>query len=256
MNPNCDPDFLVIDISNSFTKYARVSAGQLGKVHTTPTPQLDENWVRTLQREQPETPVALSSVVPRQTKYFREIFHTNIAVLSGKNAEPLEIAYPRKNEIGADRLANALALRELYGAPGVVLDFGTAVTFDVINDAGAYCGGAIAPGLNAMTDYLHERTALLPRVKIKEPINVIAQSTIEAIRVGALVGYRGLIRAILAGVSEELNHPKKLRVVATGGQAHIVVNGMREVEAIHPHLTLEGLRLWFQHRLARSKRTR
>jgi type III pantothenate kinase len=99
------------------------------------------------------------------------------------------IDYPKPETIGADRLANAAAAVALYGSPAIVVDFGTAVTFDVISAAGDYAGGVIAPGLNAMTDYLHNRTALLPRVSLREPHRAIGRSTVEAMRSGAIHGY-------------------------------------------------------------------
>ena len=114
------------------------------------------------------------------------------------------IDYPRPETIGADRLANATAATALYGSPAVVVDFGTAVTFDVISADRKYIGGVIAPGLNAMTDYLHKRTALLPRVTLREPRRAVGRSTAEAMRSGAVYGYRGLVAEILRQVVKEI----------------------------------------------------
>ncbi len=125
------------------------------------------------------------------------------------------IDYPQPNTIGPDRLANAVAARHRFGAPVVVVDFGTAVTFDVVDRAGNYVGGIIAPGLAAMTDYLHEKTALLPRISIREVKSPIGKSTEQAMLVGAVHGYRGLIRELIMELKRELK-VRRLPVVATG----------------------------------------
>jgi type III pantothenate kinase len=153
------------------------------------------------------------------------------------------IDYPKPRSIGADRLANAAAAAELYGFPAVVVDFGTAVTFDVISERRAYVGGVIAPGLEAMTNFLYQRTALLPRISLKEPRRAVGKSTIEAMLSGALFGYRGLVREILARIKAEQFAQKKVYVIATGGYARLMAGGLPEIGLIRPHLTLEGLRI-------------
>jgi type III pantothenate kinase len=127
----------------------------------------------------------------------------------------------------------------------VVVDFGTAVTFDVVNAAGNYVGGIIAPGLAAMTDYLHEKTALLPKIKIREVKTAVGKSTEHAMLVGAVHGYRGLVRELIAELKRELR-AKKLPVVATGGYAKLIAAKLPEISAVAPDLTLEGLRLVWQ----------
>jgi type III pantothenate kinase len=131
------------------------------------------------------------------------------------------------------------------GAAVVVVDFGTAVTFDVVNARGNYVGGIIAPGLAAMTDYLHEKTALLPRIKIREIETAIGKSTEQAMLIGAVHGYRGLVRELIGELKRELR-AKKLPVVATGGYARLIAAKMSEISAVAPDLTLEGLRLTWQ----------
>ena len=153
------------------------------------------------------------------------------------------IDYPNPQSIGADRLANAAAVAELYGCPAIVVDFGTAVTFDVVSEGCRYIGGVIAPGLEAMTNFLYQRTALLPRLSLKEPHRAVGKSTVEAMRSGAVFGYRGLVREILAQIRAEQFSRKKVAVVATGGYARLIASQLPEVAAIHPHLTLEGLRI-------------
>ena len=152
------------------------------------------------------------------------------------------IAYPRPRSIGADRLANAASAAAFYGTPCVVVDFGTAVTFDILSAAKKYIGGVIAPGLEAMTDYLHQRTALLPKITLLEPPGPIGKSTRHAMLAGAVYGYRGLVREILAEIRAKLG-ARKMKVVATGGYATLIAAGVREISTVHENLTLEGLRL-------------
>jgi type III pantothenate kinase len=140
-----------------------------------------------------------------------------------------------------------MAARHLFGAPVVVVDFGTAVTFDVVDRRGNYVGGIIAPGLEVMTDYLHEKTALLPRIKIREVSRVVGKSTTEAMLIGAVHGYRGLIRELVTGLRRSLAS-RKLPVVATGGYARLIAGRLPEITRVEPLLTLEGLRLaWMAH---------
>jgi type III pantothenate kinase len=193
--------------------------------------------------------VALCSVVPRATplvrRALRQLWNLSCLELTPKTLRGVGIDYPKPKTIGPDRLANAVAARHRFGAPVVVLDFGTAVTFDVVDGRGNYAGGIIAPGLAAMTDYLHERTALLPRIKIREIKTAVGKSTEQAMLVGAVHGYRGLIRGLLAELKRELK-AQRLSVVATGGYANLIASKLPEISAIEPNLTLEGLRLVWQ----------
>jgi type III pantothenate kinase len=196
--------------------------------------------------------VALCSVVPHATPFVRRaaraLWKLGVFELTPKTLRGVGIDYPKPDTIGPDRLANAVAARHRFGAPVVVLDFGTAVTFDVVNRAGNYAGGIIAPGLAAMTDYLHEKTALLPRIKIHEIKTSIGKSTEEAMLVGAVHGYRGLVRELIAELKRGLK-TKRLPVVATGGYAKLMASKLPEISAVEPNLTLEGLRLVWQARV-------
>jgi type III pantothenate kinase len=196
----------------------------------------------------------LCSVVPRATPLVRKTVHAlwklDVLELTPRTVRGVGIDYPKPNSIGPDRLANAVAARNRFGAPVVVVDFGTAVTFDVVNRAGNYAGGIIAPGLAAMTDYLHEKTALLPRITIREIKTTVGKSTEQAMLIGAVHGYRGLVRELIAELKRELR-VKKLPVVATGGYAKLMAAKLPEISAVALDLTLEGLRLvWQAHRSA------
>ncbi len=187
---------------------------------------------------------AVCSVVPRATphvrKTVRRLWNLDAFELTQKTLCGVGIDYPKPGTIGEDRLANAVAARQRFGAPVVVVDFGTAVTFDVVNRAGNYAGGIIAPGLAAMTDYLHEKTALLPRVKIREVKTAVGRSTEQAMLIGAVHGYRGLVRELIAELKGELK-VKHLPVVATGGYARLITARLPEISAVEPALTLTGL---------------
>jgi type III pantothenate kinase len=199
--------------------------------------------------------IAFCSVVPKASapcRRFARQLSLPVLELDHRTIAGVGIDYPKPETIGADRLANAVAVHELCGAPALVVDFGTAVTFDVVDKNGNYAGGIIAPGLSAMTDYLHEKTALLPRIEIREPKRIIGKNTEEAMLIGAVRGYRGLIRGLLADLKSELR-ARRLPVVATGGYAELIARDMPEITAVAPDLTLEGLRLVWQATVRQGK---
>jgi type III pantothenate kinase len=154
----------------------------------------------------------------------------------------MAIRYDNPREIGADRLVNAVALRERFGGgPGVCVDFGTATTFDVVSREGEYVGGALMTGIEISLDALTERGARLPKVELAPPKAVIGKNTIDAIRSGVVFGYAGAIDAILRRLYDELG--ARAKVVATGGLSSLVVPFTEEIEEVDDLLTLTGLRL-------------
>lgn len=189
---------------------------------------------------------ALCSVVPKATpaatRAAQQRWGITPVALTAETVRGVGIRYPKPHTIGPDRLANAIAVRHHYGAPAVVVDFGTAVTFDVVDRRGDYVGGIIAPGLAAMTDYLHEKTALLPKIRIREVSAMIGKNTEQAMLIGAVHGYRGLIRELAQELKRELK-TRRLPIVATGGYAKLMAAKLPEITAVEPLLTLEGLRL-------------
>lgn len=197
-------------------------------------------------RKAPLTGAILCSVVPAVTplvtEFLRTEFHLPCLELTARTVRGVGIDYPKPRTIGPDRLANAVAVKHHFGAPAVVVDFGTAVTFDVVDAAGNYIGGIIAPGLNAMTDYLHEKTALLPRIRIREVSAAVGKNTEEAMLIGTVKGYRGLIRELVGELRRAMRR-RRLPVVATGGYARLISSKLPEITAVEPLLTLEGLRL-------------
>jgi type III pantothenate kinase len=235
--------YLLIDNSNSFTKLALADSQRLLATRKVATRGLEQAGVEIALRGWRFEQVVLSSVVPpAATVIERALAGRRILRVSAKINLGVGIDYPRPASIGADRLANAACAAALVEAPVVVVDFGTAVSFDIIARPRTYVGGVIAPGLEAMTDYLHQRTALLPKITLLEPPSAIGKSTRHAMLAGAVYGYRGLVREILAEIRRELKE-KRLRVVATGGYAELIAAGLPEIGSVQPNLTLEGLRI-------------
>jgi type III pantothenate kinase len=191
--------------------------------------------------------VAISSVVPAMTSSLRRI----IPDLTGGEpvvVEPgvrtgLAVEIDNPKEVGADRIVNSVAARERYGAPVVVIDFGTSTNFDVVSPDGAYIGGAIAPGLEISTNALVSGTAALRRVEFEPPRSVIGKGTVEAIQSGALYGHAGLVDGIVERIAAEVG--QEMTRVATGGLASTIVPHCSSVDMIDEYLTLEGLRIIF-----------
>jgi len=152
-----------------------------------------------------------------------------------------EIKIDNPNEVGADRLLNAMAAHIRFGGPLVIVDFGTATTFDVVDKDGAYLGGAIAPGINLSIEALHRAAARLPRIGIGRPQSVIGRATVPAMQSGIYWGYVGLVEGIVARIANEFGGP--LKCVATGGLAPLFAEGTHVLQHIEPDLTLDGLRM-------------
>lgn len=238
-------DYLLIDLSNSYAKIAFASKERVSAPVRYPTGELSRSVVAGFLRQRQVQKVVVSSVVPAKNSAIAAAARDEAKVLwlDWKLKLGVAIDYPKPQSIGADRLANAAAVAELYGCPAIVVDFGTAATFDVVSTRRSYVGGVIAPGLEAMTNFLYERTALLPKLAFRTPKRAVGRSTLEAMRSGAVFGYRGLVREILGQIRAEQFPRTKVAVVATGGYARLIAEGLPDIGAIHQNLTLEGLRI-------------
>jgi type III pantothenate kinase len=240
----------LLDIGNTHTHLGLADARRVVRQTDVPTRQWRAGAARSAAarflKKTPLTGAILCSVVPSVTPlaaaFLKAEFGLACLELTARTVRGVGIDYPKPGTIGPDRLANAVAVKHHYGAPAVVVDFGTAVTFDVVDGAGNYIGGIIAPGLNVMTDYLHEKTALLPRIRIREVAAVVGKNTRQAMLIGAVKGYRGLIRELVGELKRSMRCPR-LPVVATGGYARLMSSKLPEITAVEPLLTLEGLRL-------------
>jgi type III pantothenate kinase len=194
--------------------------------------------------------VAIASVVPDLTGPWREGLSSGLGVavweLVPGNPLPIAVSYPEPASIGADRLANAVAAVQQVGAPVVVADFGTALTFDIVTADRGYVGGVIAPGIGMMYEYFAEKTALLPQVDPEPCTQIIGQSTAQAMHAGATYGYRGMVREIFHEIRRELGLDR-LSLLATGGFASQVLQDFKESVIVSPTLTLEGLALAWEY---------
>ena len=192
--------------------------------------------------------IAIASVVPPLNftlKRMAEVYFQVTPLFVDHTTETgVPILYQPPADVGADRIVDAVAAIHKYGAPCIVVDFGTATTFDAINATGEYLGGVITPGITISSDALFERAAKLPRVEIKRPKKVIGSATVEAMQSGLYHGYIGLVDGILQKMIDELGGAP--RVIATGGLAPLIAKGSRYVEIVDETLTLEGLRLVYE----------
>jgi type III pantothenate kinase len=236
-------NWLLVDNSNTRTKFALADERGLGEWRgVLATAEVAADTLAGLLADVDFEAVVVASVVPAKALVLKNHFARRVPVHLVDCRSPLGmgIDYPEPAQIGADRLVNAVGVLARHGVPAVVVDSGTAVTFDVVSAAPAYCGGVIAPGLGAMTSYLAQKTALLPEIVLAEPATAIGKSTVHAMQVGAVIGYRGLVREILARLCAEL--PERPKIIATGGDAELIARGIPEIDAVDPELTLEGLR--------------
>jgi type III pantothenate kinase len=200
------------------------------------------------------TDTILCSVVPPLTGVFEEMCRhylkvSPILVEAGvKTGVRISMDNPR--EVGADRIVNAVAAHQLYGGAVIVIDLGTATTFDAVSKEGDYLGGAIAPGIAIATEALFARTAVLPRVELTHPKRAIGRNTVAAMQSGIVFGYAGLIEGIVARIKEELGG--KAKVVATGGYAELLARETPAIDEVNPDLTLIGLRLIYEMNKAKE----
>lgn len=235
--------WLLIDNSNTRTKFALGDAQGLADWRgVIPTADISLESLDSVTHGVDFSGVIICSVVPNKARVLREFFESRgpLHFLGPESPLGMAIDYPKPAQIGADRLANAAGVLTRHGAPAIIIDFGTAVTFDVISDQPAYCGGVIAPGLGAMSAYLPGKTALLPVIELEEPTSAIGKTTEHAMQAGAVFGYRGLVKEIIARIQLELGGNPK--IIATGGDAALIARGVSEIEVVDPDITLDGLR--------------
>jgi len=192
--------------------------------------------------------IAIASVVPPLNytlKRMAEVYFNLTPLFVDHTTDlGLRVLYEPASDVGADRLVDAVAATEKYGAPCIIVDFGTATTFNAITQHGDYLGGVITPGIMISADALFERTAKLPRVDIKRPGKVIGSSTVAAMQSGLYHGYVGLVDGVLRKMLNEMGGSP--RVIATGGLAPLIATGSSLIELVDDTLTLEGLRLVFE----------
>lgn len=190
--------------------------------------------------------VIISSVVPPLVKTIEDMCIKYIGkdpLIVGPGIKTgLNLRYENPREIGADRIVNAVAAIEQYKCPLVVVDFGTATTFDCIDAGANYLGGAIVPGLGISTEALYQRASKLPRIELEKPKKVIGRNTVHAMQAGIIFGYAGQVEGIVKRIKVEMNAPE-LKVISTGGLASLIAGETDCIDEVNPMLTLEGLRI-------------
>ena len=205
---------------------------------------------RHLQRKD-VTDIIISSVVPNLTdiiKLMCEYYFQLTPMIVGNGLKTgMPIRYENPKEVGADRIVNAVAAIEQYGTPLIILDFGTATTFCVVNEKGEYLGGAIAPGIGISMNALVEKTAQLPKVEMNIPEHVIGRNTSNAIQSGLLYGYCGLVDGMVHRIADELGMPlQQIKVIATGGLAELIHANSETIQEVNQMLTLQGLHILYE----------
>ncbi|MAI06441.1 MAG: pantothenate kinase [Alphaproteobacteria bacterium TMED87] len=190
--------------------------------------------------------VIISSVVPNKNETLRRLcislFKIEPSFIGSSEINTnLSIQINNPNELGADRVVNAVAAHHDYGGPLIIIDFGTATTFDIIDTEGSYIGGVITPGINLSLDALHQSTALLPRISLRKPVNksILGKSTVEAMNSGIYWGYVGLIEGIVNKIKKDIN--LDFKIIATGGLAHLFSDTVNHFFHVDDNLTLKGL---------------
>lgn len=193
--------------------------------------------------------VIISSVVPRNIfslkTLSRKYFNCEPLIIGEEDvALGIKIMLEKPSEIGADRIVNSVAAYKKFGGDLIIIDFGTATTFDVVGSAGEYLGGAISPGINLSIEALHNAAAKLPSIDISKPKNVIGKSTEEAMKSGVYWGYVGLIEGICERIKKE--YKKEMKVLCTGGLSPLFFDAIEEIEYLEPDLTIQGLNLIYK----------
>ena len=247
---------LAVDVGNTQTVFGTYDAAELTehwRIATEPSRSGDElsALYRSFLDLSSITGISLSSTVPQLSRSYAEFAHRYV------DAELLElgpgvktgipIRYDDPREVGPDRIANAVAAADRYGAPCIVVDFGTSTNFDVVSADSEYIGGVLAPGIEISMDALFARAARLRKVDFVEPESVIGKNTVASLQSGLVYGFAGQVDGIVAGIRRELG--TDARTIATGGLAELIAPHAQTIEKVDPFLTLEGLRLvWERNR--------
>jgi len=249
---------LVIDVGNSNNVIGLFSRDKLlthWRIRTEWNRTADEYWVLIkefilLNKVETETidDIVIACVVPPLAPILKEMalkyFSCDPLIVGPGIKTGISILYRNPAEVGADRIVNSVAAYEKYGGPIIIIDFGTATTFDVVSQKGEYMGGVIFPGVQICMEALFKKAAKLPRVELSAPERVIGRSTVESIQSGAVYGFSGMMDAIVFKIREELG--KQAKVIATGGIADWIASKTKIIDVTDPFLTLEGLRIIYE----------
>ncbi|MGC8828178.1 MAG: type III pantothenate kinase [Verrucomicrobiia bacterium] len=248
---------ILIDIGNTHTHIGFSNEKRILRCLDIPTDLFSQRDKSNRLFEKTIKPVArtvhgavIASVSPKTTPVLKSLikkyYSINPVILNHSNAPLTGFNYPKPETLGADRIANAVAAFHIYGAPAIVVDFGTAITVDILNSKGFFEGGVILPGINLMTSYLYEKTALLPQIQFSRFLKPYGKNTKEAILAGINYGVAGMISHIVQCIIKELNL-KKPTVIATGGYGEIMAKRIPLFTEIDKNLTLKGLLITYKN---------
>lgn len=233
---------LAIDIGNTNITVGLFSGRKLVKKEKIPT-SAEALYKKVAQYPAPE--VVISSVVPlalgRMICELNRASKRKLVILGRDIVVPINNLYRNKKEVGQDRLINAFGARAIYGVPAVIIDFGTAITFDIVSKKGSYLGGLILPGIEMGLRSLYEKTALLPDVELKPALNMIGKDTVSSIRGGILFGYGAMCDSLVSKYRALLG--REIKVIATGGNAKLIKRYARSIQIVDENLTLKSLAL-------------
>jgi type III pantothenate kinase len=249
---------LVIDVGNTNTVlgvFKEKDLIQNWRISTNKNQTMDEYGIliTTLTHSSRISPrtiqdIIISCVVPPMETMLVDLcekyFHVKPLVVGPGIKTGMPIRYDNPREVGADRIVNAVAALDQYGGNMIIVDFGTATTFDYISPSGEYEGGAIAPGIVISSEALFQRASKLPRVDLQRPPRVVGKDTVSSMQSGIIYGYAGLVDGIVARMKAETNTNPK--VIATGGQAPLIAEITKSIEEVNPFLTLHGLRIIYE----------
>jgi len=237
------PEFLLIDVGNTRLKWATASpGGSIRVVDEIATKTATPAWIVSLARKYRAQKAVFSSVEPKLVASFRSSFAGRIEIVRGDMPNlGLQFDYPQPAEIGADRIAAAIAVQAGGAYPAIIVACGTATAFTVLNAKGRLCGGAIAPGLQTQLAALIGATAQLPMTKLRQPKSALAKSTQDAIRAGVLLNFQGGVKEIIGQLSKELPGSRRARLIVTGGHAPFLAKNLGLPFELRPLLVMEGL---------------
>ena len=244
-------DVLVVDAGNTSILFGYYRGDGLKKTFRIQTGDIHARVFGTIKKHFPARKLkaaVIASVVPKVNASLKEnisrAFGLKALFINKEIPIPITNKYRKPKQVGVDRLMNALAVFKKYRREAIVIDFGTAITFDVVSRQGEYLGGVIAPGIGLSIDALFQKTALLPKIRLAHPKNIIGRDTVESIRVGCSFGIGGLCDRIIDEIKSK-THPDPI-IIATGGYAHFMAKYCHYITRIDPQLTLKGILLTYQ----------
>lgn len=244
-------EILAIDIGNTSVLFAHFSGNSILRSHRIPTASLNARTIATIKKKftlRTVQAAVVASVVPRASqmiqKFVPEQLHLRTFIIGKHFEAPIVNRYKNPKQVGIDRLVNAAAAFHRYRRDAIVIDFGTAITLDIVSKKGEYLGGVIAPGIEISLEALHKKTALLPKIRLVHPSRLIGRDTTESIRVGCSVGIGGLCDRLCERIVARFHFDPI--IIATGGYARFMKRYCEKIDEIVPNLTMEGILLSYK----------